>query len=124
VIEKIVYFSFFLLKKKLFNSPIFLYFEALERVKAVINLKIYKSKKGKGIKLNVIPFVIGFKQQYIKAINWLVFSVKSHNIRNLMTKIFYEFYCLLYLKTSIIFNKKKEFYKYATKFKISKKFKW
>ena len=45
-IEKIIYYSFFLTKKKLNYYPIFIFFEVLEKIKPSIGLKIFKFKWG------------------------------------------------------------------------------
>jgi ribosomal protein S7 len=44
IIEKILYYSFFLMKKKLRFYPLFIFFEVLEKIKISIGLKIDKNK--------------------------------------------------------------------------------
>jgi hypothetical protein len=59
-----------LLKSKLNCCPIFFLFEALEKIKPIVGLKIYKKKhkKKKMIKTTAIPFFLTISLQYKKAI--------------------------------------------------------
>jgi hypothetical protein len=59
-----------LLKNKLNCSPIFFLFEALEKIKPIIGLKLYKKKqkKKKMMKITAIPFFLTLALQYKKAI--------------------------------------------------------
>jgi ribosomal protein S7 len=41
-IEKIIYFTFYLIKKNLKYYPLFIFFEVLEKIKPSIGLQIYK----------------------------------------------------------------------------------
>ena len=122
--EKVLYISFFLLKKKLSSCPIFIFFEVLEKIKPMVGLKLYILKKRKIERMTAIPYIINISLQYKKAIFWLVNSIKIRKEKVLYKKLYYEFYNIIVNNTSDSFLKKKEFYKYVLLFKINKKFKW
>ena len=122
LIEKTLYFSFFLLKKKLSCCPIFFFFEVLEKVKPMVGLKLYRSKKQNLSKINTIPFIANFSLQYKKGIFWLSKAIKLRIDKKLSIKIFQELYDINFFNTGITINKKKEYYKYSLLFKITKKF--
>jgi hypothetical protein len=62
--------SFYFLKKKLNCCPVYFFFEALEKIKPFISLKLYKKKhkKKKVVKIIAIPFFATLPLQYKKAI--------------------------------------------------------
>ena len=124
LVEKSLYFSFFLLKKKLCVCSIFLFFEVLEKIKPIISLNIYKLKKSKVKKLCATPFIGKFAVQYKKGIFWLSKAIKLRKEQKLSIKIFYEFYDINYFNLGKALQKKKEYYKYFLFFKITKRFKW
>jgi ribosomal protein S7 len=67
--EKLFYLSFYTLKNKLNCCPIFFLFEALEKIKPIVGLKIYKKKqKKKVLKITAIPFFLTAPLQYKKAV--------------------------------------------------------
>jgi len=123
-IEKIIYFSFFLIKKKLKCSPIFIFFEVLEKIRPLIGLKIYKKKKRKLTKVTASPIIIKEPIQYKRAIFWLATAIKFRKEKFLSLKILQEFYGIIFFNTGNTLKKKKEFYQYAIMYKTIKKFKW
>jgi ribosomal protein S7 len=64
-VEKILYQTFFFLKKKLNFSCLFFFFETLEKVKPVIGLKVFTVGKNK---TKAIPTFLHVGLQYKKAI--------------------------------------------------------
>lgn len=124
--EKLFYLSFYLLKSKLNCCPIFFLFEALEKIKPIVGLKIYKKKhkKKKMIKTTAIPFFLTISLQYKKAIFWLSKSIQLRFEKKLTAKISNELYAINILNGGESLKKKKECYKYAVMFKTAKRFKW
>jgi ribosomal protein S7 len=123
LMEKILYFSFFLLKKKLSGCAVFFFFEALEKVKPVVGLKLYTLKKRKIQRTTAVPYIASLSLQYKKAIFWLMSAIKIRKEKKWSSKLFQEFYDIILNKTGNSFLKKKEFYKYVILFKTTKKFK-
>lgn len=124
--EKIFYLSFYLLKNKLNCSPIFFLFEALEKIKPIIGLKLYKKKqkKKKMMKITAIPFFLTLALQYKKAIFWLSKAIQLRFEKKLTSKISNELYAVNVLNVGESLKKKQECYKYAVMFKTAKRFKW
>ena len=123
-IEKIIYFSFYELKKKLQYCSLFFFFEALEKIKPSIGLKIYKLGKGKRKKINIFPYILNKSAQYKKSIYWLAKAIKLRKENTLCLKICLEFYDINFNNSGNSLKKKKEYYKYVIMFKAIKKFKW
>lgn len=124
-IEKILYYSFFLIKYKLNCCPLYLFFEGLEKIKPVIGLKMYKQKRRKVNKIIAVPFVMNFLLRYKKALTWLSVSIKlRNNQKKLSSRIFFELRDICINNNSLSIKKKKEYYKYAIQAKVAKKFKW
>jgi ribosomal protein S7 len=67
-IERVLYYTFFLLKKKLKYYALFIFFEVLEKIKPSVGLKIYKYKRGKKTKINAFPYLLNNSLQYKKSI--------------------------------------------------------
>ncbi len=124
LVEKIIYLSFFYIKKNLNSSAIFFFFEVLERIKPIVGLKFYTLKKRKLKRITAVPYIVSISLQYKKAIFWLVNAIKLRKEKEWFLKIFQEFYDILLNKTGHSFLKKKEFYRYVILFKTAKKFKW
>lgn len=123
-IERLLYASFFIIKKKLKLSPIFFFFEALEKLKPVIGLKLYRKKQRKIIKVNAVPYLLEVPLRYKKAIRWLAQAIKMQTSGSLKFNIFKEMYAINVFKASLSQKKKKEYYKYAVMYKRNKQFKW
>lgn len=123
-IEKIIYFSFFLIKKNLKCSPLFIFFEVLEKIRPLIGLKLYRQKKRKVTKIIANPIIIKEPIQYQKAIFWLSKAIKCRKEKFLSLRIFQEFYSIIFFNTGNTLKKKKEYYQYAILYKSIKKFKW
>lgn len=124
--EKLFYLSFYFLKNKLNCCPIFFFFEALEKIKPTIGLKLYKKKhkKKKIVKITAIPFYLTLSLQYKKAIFWLSKAIQLRFEKKLISKIANELYAINVLNTGESLKKKKECYKYAVMFKTAKRYKW
>ncbi len=124
--EKLFYLSFFFLKSKLNCCPIFFFFEALEKIKPFIGLKLYKKKhkKKKIVKITAIPFFLTLPLQYKKAIFWLSKSTQLRFEFFLIHKVANELYSINILNSGESLKKKMESYKYAVMFKTTKRFKW
>lgn len=123
-IEKILYYTFFLLKKKLRYYSLFIFFEVLEKIKPSIGLKLYKYKRGKKKKINAFPCLLNNSSQYKKSIEWLTKSIILRKEKKLYIKIYNELYNTLLNNPTYSLKKKKDYYKYVTLYKTVKKFKW
>lgn len=126
IIEKILYYSFFLIKKKLKFYPLFIYFEVLEKIKISVGLKLNKSKwkNSKNTAVKAFPYLLNISAQYKKSILWLTQAIKLRLEKNLSLKIYSEFYDILFNFSGNTLKKKKDYYKYVILFKTVKKFKW
>jgi len=124
--EKLFYLSFYFLKKKLNCCPVYFFFEALEKIKPFISLKLYKKKhkKKKVVKIIAIPFFATLPLQYKKAIFWLSKSIQLRFEIFLKSKVSNELYFINVLNSGESLKKKMEYYKYAVMFKATKRFKW
>lgn len=67
--ERFIYICFFFIKKLLKLSPLYFYFEALERLNPVLGLKLYNKKQKKLDNIYAVPYVISPTFRYNKAIN-------------------------------------------------------
>jgi len=67
-VECIVYRSFLMCKKKLNISPLFIFFEVLEKIKPIVGLQLYRKKRGKNLKTLAAPHVLEVSIRYKKAI--------------------------------------------------------
>lgn len=123
-LEKILYRSFFNLKKKLKYCPLFFFFEAIEKIKPEIGLKIYHKRKNKINQTTTIPYILDSLAQYKKSIRWLVKSIKLRKDFFLIDKINKEFYDIIIHNKGDSLKKKKGYYKYAVMFKSIIKYKW
>lgn len=121
--EKILYFSFFLIKKKLSGCPFFFFFEVLEKIKPIIGLKLYTLKKKKLERVTATPYILRVSLQYKKAMFWLVNAIKMRKEKTWDRKLFHEFCETILNKNGNAILKKKDFYKYVILFKTTKKFK-
>jgi len=115
---------FFNIKKQLLISPLFLFFEVLERLKPGIGLKIYTQKKRKVVKTTAAPYIITPTHAYKKAVFWLYKAVKARKETKAQQRFFFELCDVAFNNTGGSLMKKKEHYKYAVFFKAVKKFKW
>lgn len=124
--EKLFYLSFFFFKSKLNCCPLFFFFEALEKIKPFIGLKLYKKKhkKNKIVKVTAIPYFFKLPLQYKKGIFWLAKASQLRVEKNLIQKIVNELYSINILNSGESLKKKMELYKYAVLFKTTKRFKW
>lgn len=123
-VERLVYLTFFWIKKKLLISPLFFFFESLEKLKPILGLKIYKKKHRKEIKMRAIPYILPVSLRYKKALQWLISAIKIQAHGNLKFKIFKELFAVNFFKNSLSQKKKKEYYKYAVLYKKNSQFKW
>ena len=124
LIEKVLYFSLFLIKKRLGSCPLFVFFEVLEKVKPIVGLKLYKLKTRKLYKVKVIPVILKFSLQYKKAIIWVLNSIVKNDKKKLIIKLFQEFYNINYNKGNLAIKKKKQLYDNVLVYKITKRFVW
>lgn len=122
--EKMLYFSFFLIKKRLSGCAFFFFFEILEKIKPMIGLKLYLVQKKKIQRTIAIPYILRISLQYKKAMFWLSNAIKIRKEKKWSLKLFHEFYDIILNKMGNAFLKKKDFYKYVILFKTTKKFKW
>jgi len=75
-LEKLVYLTFFFLKRYFNINSLFFFFEALELLKPWIGLQLRRTIKSKKKKIQVHPTILSLKVQYKKAIYWLVKSIQ------------------------------------------------
>ena len=123
--ENLIYFAFVLLKKILRCCPMYYLFEALEKIKPSICLKFYKqSYKKNKTKIKAIPYPLIISQQYKKSLYWFFKSIQKKTDKSFTLKIVYELYKINLYNLSDAILKKYEYYKYATLFKTSSRFKW
>jgi ribosomal protein S7 len=123
-IEKIMYKSFFNIKKQLNYCPIFIFFEVIEKIKPEIGLKIYHKSKRKISGTVTVPFILDNLAQYKKSIYWLVKAIKLRKEFFLSNKVIKEFYDIIFYNKGDSLKKKKNYYKYAVIFKSGTKYKW
>lgn len=123
-IENSLYFAFILIKKKFNVCCLFLYFEIVEKLKSVVNLKITKLPKKKSYIIKVVPNIITFSKQYKKGIRWLSKALKKQKKNPFSILCIFEFYNIIYKKTSISLLTKLDYYKYLLKFNLTKNFKF
>ena len=127
IIEKIVYCTFFLIKKKLKYYPLFFFFEVLEKIKIIIGLKYKSNEKNKKInvlKKNVFPILLNISQQYKKSIFWLIQAIKIRNEKNLCLKIYLELHNIFFNYIGNSIKQKWLYYKNIILFKTIRFFKW
>lgn len=122
--EGIIFSIFFFLKKKLKISPLFFFFEVIEKIKPIIGLKLQKKKSLSDIVVKASPFLLDVPSRYKKAIFWLSRSVKIPGGSTFFVKVFKEFYAILFLNNGLSCKKKKEYYGYALLYKKIRKFRW
>lgn len=123
-IEKLIYFSFFCLKKYFESNALFFFFESLERLKPWIGLKLNKLVKSKKKKIQSYPVILSKKAQYKKAIYWLVKSIQLRKEVSFSIKLINEITSIVFDELTNSLKKKKEYYNYAIMFKSIRKFKW
>ena len=100
-------------------------FEALEKIKPSISLKFYKqSYKKNKTKIKAIPYPLMISQQYKKSLYWFFKSIQKKTDKSFTLKIVSELYKINLYNLSDAILKKYEYYKYATLFKTSSRFKW
>lgn len=122
--EKILYKSFFILKKLLNCCPIFFFFEVIEKIKPEIGLKIHRKRQLKITGSTTVPYILDNLEQYKKSICWLVKAIKLRQDFFLSDKINKEFYDIIVNNKGESLKKKRDYYKYAVMFKSLTKYKW
>ena len=102
LIFKSIYTVFYILKKKLNCCPIFFFFEAIEKIRPIIGVKLSSKKKIKEIEITFASiYILRKEEQYNKAIFWLYKSVSMRKEKSLIIKIFN--FLFLYLFSNIYF---------------------
>lgn len=122
--EKIIYFTFYLIKKNLKYSGLLIFFEILEKLKPSLGLRIFKLNKNKHKKFIVYSCLLKASLQYKKGIFWLKKGILLRKEQFLNLKIYNEFFDVLFTNEALSLKKKKEYYKFIVMFKGIKKFKW
>nr|QFP99056.1 ribosomal protein S7 [Rhizaria sp.] len=122
-IEKLIYYSFFIIKKRFNISSLFFFFESLERLKPWVGLKLHRGYSKKK-KIQVCPLILNSKVQFKKAMYWLIKSTQLRKESCLSIKISNEICNLIFNEITNSIKKKKEHYNYAVMFKSVKTFKW
>ena len=69
MIEHHIYRSFYNIKKKFDVSPLFIFFEVLEKLKPWIGLKIVNTSYSKKKRIQAYPIILTKNMQYNKAIS-------------------------------------------------------
>jgi ribosomal protein S7 len=123
IVESILYQVFGIIKEVLNVSSLFFFFEALEKIKPYVGLKIHKGGIKKKKNLKVFPCVVSSYYQYKKAIGWLAAAVKVRNESNTSIKLYKELNNIYFSSTGEALKKKREHYKYVLLFKSTKNFK-
>ena len=121
--EKLVYLSFFYLKKNYDSNGLFLFFESLEYLKPWVGLKLTTSK-AKTKKIKAYPIVLNKSIQFKKSIFWLIKSIQLRKEIFIYKKINNEIKEIIFNEATNSINKKKEYYDFAIMAKSVEKFKW
>ncbi len=122
--EKILYRSFFFIKKTLNSSGSFIFLGAVEKIKPIVGLKLYTLKKRKLQRVIAMPYLTSNSIQYKKAMFWFVKAIKLRKEKKCFLKIVNEFYDVLVNNTGISLLTKKGFYSSIVLCKKVKTFKW
>lgn len=122
-VESLIYMSFLYIKKHHNTRPLFIYFEALERIKPVLGLRVFQQKNRKLNRHLIVPYFLKESLRYKKAISWVVRSLKSQRC-NILTNVKGLLDVLFNASLSVCLLKKKECYGHALLFKKTKKFRW
>ena len=122
LIEKLIYSVFYFFKKCFNIHSIFFLFEALERLKPVIGLKLHRIVKSKRKKIYAYPVIINNRIRHRKAMYWLIKSVKRRKELSFLIKMNKELENILFNEMTESIRKKKEYYNHAILFKSVKKF--
>lgn len=123
-IEKLIYESFFCLKKKFNINGLLLLLEVLEQLKPWIGLKLHRSTNQRKSQIQAHPVILTSNIQYRKAIYWLVKSIQLRKEINFSIRMSNEIKGIVFGEMTNSLKKKKEYYKYAVLFKSVRKFKW
>lgn len=123
-IEKLIYESFFYLKKKFNVNGLLLLLEVLEQLKPWIGLKLHRSTNQRKSQIQAHPVILTSNIQYRKAIYWLVKSIQLRKEINFSIRMSNEIKGIVFNEMTNSLKKKKEYYKYAVLFKSVRKFKW
>ena len=123
-IEKLIYESFFFLKKKFNVNGLLLLFEVLEQLKPWIGLKLHRSNNQRKSQIQAHPVILTSNIQYRKAIYWLVKSFQLRKEINFSIRMSNEIKSIVFGEMTNSLKKKKEYYNYAVLFKSVRKFKW
>jgi hypothetical protein len=123
-IEKFFYFSFFLLKKKFIISPLFLFFEVIEKLKPSIGLNLYSENNGKKKNLKACPVILDSHLKYKKSLYWFMKSSQFRKDFFFQNKLYKDIVNLTLKYTVNSTQMKREYYNYAVLFKSSKRFHW
>lgn len=123
-IEKFIYFSFFLLKKRFVISPLFLFFEVLEKLKPSVGLKLYKNDNGKKKINKACPVILDSRLKYKKSLYWLMKSTQLRKDFFFSNKLYNDIKNLIFNRTNNSIRIKREYYNYAILFKSTKRFYW
>ena len=123
-LEKFLYFSFFELKKNFVLSPLFLFFEALEKLKPSVGLKIYTQGNSKKKRVKACPILLNFCSQYTKALYWMLKAIQLRTDLFFHVKIYNELENITLNESVNHMKMKKEYYNYAIIFKSAKRFNW
>jgi small subunit ribosomal protein S7 len=122
--EKFVYCSFFCLKKKLMVSPLFIFFEALEKLKPSAGLRLYIKGNTKKKRIKACPVILTFGRQYTKSIYWVLKAIQLRKELFLNDKLFGEFDNIVFNESVNPIKMKKDYYNYIVMFKSVKRFNW
>lgn len=123
-IEKLVFNSFFFIKKILNVNGLLLLFEVLEQLKPLVGLKISRNNKQKKSHIKAYPKILTTKTQYRKSIYWLIKSIQIRKEINFYIRISNEIKNVIFCDLTSSLKKKKEYYNYAILFKSVHKYKW
>lgn len=122
--EKFLYQSFFDFKKNYVFSPLFLFFEVLEKLKPSVGLKLYTQGHSKKKRIKACPIILSFNSKYNKALYWLLKGIQLRTDFFFHSKIYSEIKSISLNKTFTAIKMKKNYYKHAVVFKSMKRFKW
>jgi hypothetical protein len=123
-VEFFLYFSFFLLKKQFIISPLFLFFEVVEKLKPSLGINLYSDGSGKKKKIKACPIILDSRLKYKKSLYWLMKSTQLRKNFFFQNKLYKDIESLTLKHTINSMQMKREYYNYAVLFKSSKRFHW
>jgi len=124
-IEKIIYFTFKFLKRKLnVKTPLFYFFECIEHLRPILGLKKKLNFFNIVKKTQYITYYLKSNKSYNIAITWFYFEIKLKKKTILLQKIFNEIVNLNLFNLGISLQRKYQHYHFCVEYKNNKNYRW